>query len=70
MKADFNESPFCTWVDLIPETPEDVAALLRMVENTKAQKPELIIWFKKGVSAQIYMKKIDEKAQTNAYSNK
>lgn len=66
MKFQFTETEEWTSVDLIPETPHEVASLFRMVHNSKRDKPELYLSFgsKEGsdVSANIFLKKIDSTA--------
>ena len=45
MKLEFSQSDYSTEIMLYPETAEEMAQLLRMVKNSKAQKPELYLSF-------------------------
>lgn len=45
MKLEFSESTASTEISLVPESANEMAALLRMVKNSKAEKPELYLSF-------------------------
>lgn len=45
MKLTFTENDYETSINLTPETPGDVAQLIRMTKNSKAVKPELYLSF-------------------------
>jgi hypothetical protein len=71
MKISFNENDHHTGFALEPETPAEVAMLYRLVQNSKAEKPELYLSFgsdqKCSVWAHVSIKKI--KKDSNGFKS-
>lgn len=61
MKVNFFETEHASEISLTPETVEETAALLRMTNNTKAQKPTIIMGFHDKPYCDIWMKKVEKK---------
>lgn len=70
MKITFFENQYGTSFELTPETPEEVATLLRITNNTLAEKPEIALHFSKEPTLNIWMRKVKPVAQRNSLSNK
>lgn len=70
MKIEFHENEYGSWFDLKPETTEEMAMLMRTINNSLAEKPEMKMWFSKEPSASFYFKKVKPVAQRNYLSNK
>lgn len=45
MKIELFESQYNSWFEIEPETATEVAMLFRMVNNSKAEKPEMYLSF-------------------------
>ena len=45
MKIEFKENEYNSWFELEPETAIETAQLFRMVNNSKAEKPQLYLSF-------------------------
>lgn len=71
MKFEFSESEYETSITLTPETADDMAQLIRMVKNSKADKPHLYLSFTKNPWATISIKKLSDKSNkvSGAISN-
>lgn len=64
MKFEFEEHLHGSWITLTPETPKEVAQLLRVAKNTKAQKPDIYFSFSTDIpNLSIGMMKIKESVQ-------
>ena len=70
MKIEYFEGQYGLQVDMKPETPAEVAQLLRLTKNAKAIKPEIKLYFESDTpSATIWLRKVQPKAQKNSISN-
>lgn len=71
MKIEFTESEYWSDFNLTPETPAEVAMLYRMVNNSKAEKPEMYLSFGKDekvtISCNVSIKKL--KPESNKVVN-
>jgi len=54
MKIQFTETRYYSVFELEPETPEEVAQLFRMTNNSKAEKPEIYLSFGNDDKSKIY----------------
>ncbi len=72
MKLKFDESKdFYTQMELVPETPEEVAQLLRFTANSKKQTPEIDFRFNTNEPyCSVFFRKLNPIKQTNSITNK
>lgn len=70
MKIEWLEDEYGCNIDLTPETPAEVAALLRMTKNAKAVKPDISFYFEGDkISTSIWLKKLPPKIQKKTIKN-
>lgn len=66
MKTFFREFKTVVTIELFPETIAEATQLMRLSNNAKAQKPDIRFYFSNdNPSCTIFMRKKDEKNQTN-----
>jgi len=71
MKIEFFENMFGASFSLTPETPAEVAQVLRFTRNAKAEKPDVKVYFSSDQpTCNIWMRKVQEKSQVNSISNR
>lgn len=63
MKIDYQEYEDGVSIELIPDTPEEVAQLFRFVNNAKKVKPDISLSFYKLPTCAIYLKKVARSKQ-------
>jgi len=71
MKVEFFENEYGSDYQLVPETPEEVAKLVRISMNSKKEKPEISLYlpYDGPPKMNIWIKKLDKKKQTNSIRN-
>jgi hypothetical protein len=71
MKVEIFDNDSGTNIELIPETIEENNTLLRMVKNSKSEKPQMFFSFPKDKDpyCNLWVKKITLKKQSNSISN-
>lgn len=69
MEIEFWENENGMDLQFKPETIEEVAALARIAQNTKSEKPTISFYFSDKPSMSIWLKKIDKNVQINSISN-
>ncbi len=70
MRVNFFDSDYASEIDLIPESVEEAAFLLRMTSNVKAIKPEIRTNFAgKEINCSLWIKKIQKSVQKNSIAN-
>lgn len=66
MKIVFTENQYNSWFTLEPETPAEVAQLYRMANNSKVEKPQIILFFggndREKVYCNVTIKKLSPKS--------
>lgn len=70
MKIEFFENEVGSSVDLVPETPEELAALLRMANNSKSEQPDISVHFSTTPQCSIWIRKVEKVKQVNYLSAK
>ncbi len=71
MRIEFDENKFGANFTIHPETPAEVAQLLRLSRNAKAEKPDIYFSFSNDAPyCNIWMKKVKENVQRNSINNK
>lgn len=70
MKFDLSEGKYGTTLTLTPETPEEVATLARITQNSKAEKPSMYLSFSEKPYMSLDLRKIQPSKQCNSISNK
>jgi hypothetical protein len=71
MKMTFFENENGMSIDMIPETPEEVAMLFRVTNNARAEKPSISLYLSgKEPSCSIWLRKISKEKQINNVSNR
>lgn len=68
MKASFFEGEFGAEITLIPETLEEVAAILRMNLNAKAVKPTIRTYLSKEPSCSVWLPSVKKTARRTTIS--
>lgn len=64
MKFEFNENRQNTRISLMPETPEETAQLLRFIQSSRAEKPEMQIYFGNDKpKCSLWFRKVKEEMQ-------
>lgn len=67
MKFEFNEGDYGAGFNLIAETPEECAQLLRIATNCKAEKPAIRLFFEaKEITFNIWMRKVKKNVQRSS----
>lgn len=67
MKIDYNENRWELRITMIPETPKEVAQMLRAAKNAKAVKPKIYFSFNGDEPAlNISLEKVIEQVQSNS----
>ena len=70
MKITYLEGTYGLDITMTPETPQEMAELLRYTKNAKAIKPEVRLYFNNNTpSCSIWLKKIKPQAQKNSITN-
>ena len=70
MKIEYFEGQYGLQIDMKPETPAEMAQLIRLTNNAKAIKPEIRTYFDGDAPATtIWLQKIQPKAQKNSIHN-
>jgi len=70
MKTTFVENTSGLGIEIIPETPEDFAMLLRFANNAKRETPDIFLSFSNKVYMNVYMRKIRPSIQQNLINPK
>jgi len=70
MKTTFNENHNGLGIEIIPETPEDFAMLLRFANNAKRETPDIFLSFSSKVYMNVYMRKVRPSIQQNSIRRK
>ncbi len=71
MKYEFWEGDHGTDMKLTPETPAEVAQLLRVTKNSKRVPIELTMWFENNnPHMNVWIGKIEKTKQSNTITNK
>lgn len=69
MKTEVTENKWGLSIEVIPETTQEVAQLLRFANNAKAEKPSVYFSFSSDSPyLNIHMSKIKESVQKNSIS--
>lgn len=68
MKAEFFEAEYGSEITLIPETVEEMAALLRMNLNAKAIKPTIRTYLSKEPSCSVWLPSVKKTARRTTIS--
>lgn len=67
MKFDYNENKWELGITLTPETPKEVAEMLRIAKNAKAVKPTIYFQFNEDAPyLQVSLEKVKEEKQSNS----
>lgn len=70
MNFQINEGKYGTTFTITPETPEEVATLARITQNSKAEKPTIYLSFSDKPYMSLDLRKIRPNVQRNSISNK
>lgn len=70
MKIEYRESEHGLQIELVPETPKEVAELFRFAKNVKAEKPCVSMYFASdSPRCSIWMKKLSASKQSKTIGN-
>lgn len=69
MKITFYENDRSAGFNLYPETPEDVAQLLRITNNAKQQPPSITFYFGSSCNANIHLDKVEPQNQIHTMTS-
>jgi hypothetical protein len=71
MIISYNENKWGMDINMTPETPKEVAELLRISKNAKAEKPTIYFSFSDDKpTCYISLNKVKENVQINSINNK
>lgn len=71
MKIQFFENKHGIDISLSPETPAEMAQLARYAKNAKKEAPVVDLYFSSDhPNMSIWLKKVDEKKQSNTLNNR